>query len=119
MSTRNTHVRLVNLTGHSLKLASRGDEALYLPSEGRARVDSGMRMVDRFVVGMRIVIPLLEITENKIVDLPDPVEGIVYIVSGIVAGSVRDRDDVVTPSRVVRDDTSGRVTEARALLRVR
>lgn len=118
-------VRLVNLTGHPVTLIGAWNVTT-LPVDGRARVDSKMRMVDRLVVPSGIpglddwFIPVLEVAETSgVIGLPDPIDGCVFIVSGIVASheSVRGRGDVVTVSRLER--VGGKVEGARALMRIR
>lgn len=115
-------VRLINLTGHSVNLFGPWDSVI-LESDGRARVDSRMRMVDRVHIvneslSTNFFVPVLEITESSVVGLPDPIPGALFVVSGIVGARVKDRDDVVVLARQERLD-SGRVTGARALLKVR
>jgi len=57
-------------------------------------------------------IPLVRNTLGKVVDLPEPVNGIVYIVSFLVCQACPDRTDLIapdtTPASVVRDE-NGRI----------
>lgn len=51
-------------------------------------------------------------SENGILeDMPDPEQGVIYIVSGITAAvaKMHGRDDVVSPNKIVRDKDSGSV----------
>jgi hypothetical protein len=54
---------------------------------------------------------------GQVVDLPEPQDDTLYIVSRAVAEAARDRDDLVVPDNVIRDD-QGRVIACRALARV-
>lgn len=112
---RDKHTRLVNLTGHPVTLLGPWDQTT-LPVDGKARVNSDMKMVDRISVG-GFFVPILEVREQYVENLPEPIDGVVYVVSGIVAHMVRERDDVVTLARVDRDDEG--VHGARALMRIR
>lgn len=117
--------KLVNLTGHPVTLIGPWNVTTIPAIRGRrARVNSQMRMVDRVAVPSSMdglddwFIPVLEIVEQSVIGVPEPEDGVVYIVSGIVAGhpSLRDRKDIVTVSRV--DRTLKTIEGARALLRV-
>lgn len=111
-------VQFVNLTGHDLVFDNTLRKVLV---EGhhttKLKVYSHTNIVDRLVY-RGVVIPLLESTEQRILDLPDPQEGVIYVVSGIVAHAAQ-RDDIVCPSRMTRDEGSGRVISAKAVLRPR
>ena len=105
--------KLRNLTGHPLTL-SEGNKGIRLPSEGRARIDSSINE-DGDILVEGLSIPLLRLQERTIIGLPEPEEGVIYVVSGIVATAAQ-RQDVVAPSRVVREEKSGRVKECKALI---
>lgn len=108
----NGETELRNYTGHPLTITV-GNKSIRLKSLGRARIDSGVEEKDSIEVeGLKV--PLLLLQERRIINLPDPVEGVMYVVSGIVATAAQ-RDDVVAPSRVLRE-SKGRVTECRALI---
>lgn len=108
-------MRIVNLTGHDLRL---GNSAEQLPGSRhtKARVKSDFDEVWTVHVDgpPSDDIPVLMVTEKYIRGLPDPVEGTLYVVSGIVASAAM-RDDVVAPGRVERVG-GGRVTGCHAFL---
>lgn len=54
---------------------------------------------------------------GKVENLPEPQEGVVYVVSALVAQAVPDREDVFIPDDTVRDE-QGRIIGVRALARV-
>lgn len=64
-----------------------------------------------------ISVPIYTTHYSEVVDLPDPHDGIVYIVSSLVATRVHDRDDVFIPDDSVRDDR-GRIIGCRSLGRI-
>lgn len=109
-------MRIVNLTGHAIRL---GYSAEMLDSEGMARIRNEMTEVGRVVIDgpPPAELPILRLVEGKISGLPDPVEGVLYVVSGLVAGAAA-RDDVVAPARTERDG-GGRVTACHAFAQPR
>lgn len=94
-----------------------------LRADGKARVDSDMRMTERVFVRDRTgiveqTVPILDVYQSEVTGLPEAEDGVLYVVSGIVASHVVGRDDVVSPGRVERDPATGRARAARALIRV-
>lgn len=93
---------IVNLCEHTLNLTN-ADGSIrvdVLPSGEIARVATS-----RTQTGSVQGIPLLLTTYGKVVGLPAPVEGVIFVVSGMVAGhvDVRDREDVYSPGLLLRD----------------
>jgi hypothetical protein len=62
-------------------------------------------------------IPVVTTRFGAVTGLPDPCEGVVYVVSSITAQAVPDRRDVFVPARPVRDE-KGRIVACRALGRI-
>lgn len=112
-------MQIVNLTGHSLRL---GYSAEMLASMGKARVRGDMKEVGRVeIIGPpRAELPILLNVEQTIEHLPNPREGVLYVVSGVVASHplVMLREDVVCPARPERA-ANGRVTGCHAFMRIR
>lgn len=65
--------------------------------------------------GSTVVIPTVMTTCGEVIGLPDPVEGVTLIVSGMVA-SASPRGDVMSPGPLVRDE-GGRPIGCRGLRR--
>lgn len=108
--------QLVNLTGHKLSLTD-GSVIKTLPSQGRARVVSeseplGEVEIDEF----NKTLPITALYEQTILYLPEPEEGTLYIVSGIVASAASERDDVVAPGQLLRTE-NGRVIAAQGFVK--
>ena len=100
--------KIVNLTPHPLVFA----DGRTIESTGVARCAQTDKEIGTFA-GLPIVV-----TEfGKVIDLPDPVEGIAYVVSSITAQACKGRDDVFVPSRPIRD-AQGRITGCGALGRI-
>ena len=101
---------LVNLTPHRLNIHTPGGVINVAPSGDIARV-STLDTPAGFVGG----IPTVRTTLGEVTGLPDPIDGTIYIVSGMVAGAA-PRPDVFSPGDLVRDD-SGRPIGCRGLRR--
>lgn len=59
-------------------------------------------------------LPITKTKFGEVEGLPEPQEGIIYIVSNLVAQAVPDREDVFFPDDIVRDE-HGNVIGCRAL----
>lgn len=107
---------IVNLTRHPIRFVWADDDSwVELPVEGRAaRV--GSRTVEDFKVRVEnlIDVPVYRMVDRTVLDLPEPKEGVFYVVSGLVA-AVAQRPDVLAPMRTQRD-AQGRVTGVKGLL---
>ena len=57
--------------------------------------------------------PVIRQAFGEVTNLPEPVEGVYYIVSVMVQSACPDRHDLVIPARLVRDAT-GRIIGCRA-----
>jgi len=81
-------MKLINLTGHPVNL----NNGVELQSEGRAAVDAAFGIPDNDLV--------MEQEFGDIKGLPEPQEGVLYIVSAIVlaAGKKAGRSDLVAPA---------------------
>lgn len=103
-------INLVNLTPHAINIVNTDDSTTTIPVSGKiARVDSTV-----VNIGSINDIPLVRTVFGNVIDLPDPVDDTIYIVSTMVLNRVPDRLDVVSPANLVRDD-SGLVVGAGAL----
>jgi len=108
--------KLVNLTPHPLILVGEGGERVSIRPSGRvARVETLTTLVEILEVeGVRV--PLLETSYGEVEGLPNPAEDTLYVVSSIVRAACPHRRDLVSPTRLVRDE-AGRIVGARALTR--
>jgi len=101
-------VRFINLTQHSINVVRDGSVVLSIPPSGTvARVATFQTVVCQ-LDGIDVVRTVF----GDIVGLPDPQDGVVYVVSTLVLQALKasgvDRSDVVapdtSPASVVRDD---------------
>jgi hypothetical protein len=92
---------IVNLTPHVLNIVNADTSVrVDLPPSGEvARVATA-----RMQTGEAGGLPLFETRFGEVTGLPDAREGVIFVVSGLVAGhpSVRDRADVYSPGELVR-----------------
>ena len=92
---------LVNLTPHALNVLPREGEGVTItPSGAVARVTTARAVVETLPGGIEV----FQTTFGEVVGLPEPREGVRYVVSGMVAGhpSLRGRTDVLSPGELVR-----------------
>jgi len=92
---------LVNLTPHALTVLPREGEAITIPTSGIvARVATARAVVECLPGGIEVFMTSF----GEVTGLPEPREGFVFIVSGLVAGhpSLRGRTDVLSPGELVR-----------------
>ena len=109
-------MKLRNATPHVLRVFDENDRVVVeVPrSERPARVSTTDVVVGQVPTDGGAV-PLVESRLGSVHDLPDPAPDQLVVVSQLVADMV-DRDDLVVPHQLVRDD-SGAVVGCRALRR--
>lgn len=81
--------------------------------------DAAWGTFDDFVQGCPDgYLPLVLLALGEVTDLPDPEDGVILIVSRVVAQALPSRRDLWFPHDMVRDE-QGRITGARALGRIK
>lgn len=106
---------IINLTPHAITVVSGSGEILrQIPASGNlARVSARTVATGEMVDG----IPVTTTSYGEVEGLPSPQEGVIYIVSALVAGRVPDRRDVFIPNESVRD-SEGRIIGCKSLGRI-
>ena len=113
--TPNTHMEIINLTPHDFSLCNEAGEVVRVipPTKPAARVSSASQ-----AIGSIDGIPVTKTTFGHVEGLPDPQEGVCYIVSLLVQQRVPHRSDVYRPdtgpASVVRD-AAGQIIGVKAL----
>jgi hypothetical protein len=108
-------MRLVNLTPHAINLMA-GDATLTIqPSGVVARCATTRTQVDVLAVD-GVQIPVNQIGFGAVQDLPAPQDGVLFVVSSLVANAAKDRQDLLTVDDAVRD-AGGNIIGCRALAR--
>lgn len=111
-------MKLVNLTGHPLRL---GESAIVLPAEGLARVQTTQEETDQVVYfetvegSLGTELPIVNIRHVGVQGLFPPEDDTLLVCSTIVAQFMQ-REDVVAPGRVRRDE-KGYIESCRAFYR--
>lgn len=111
---------LINLMRHPVTLRGTGAqvrEVTIEPSGQVATVQRTQRQICRVVLDGDNVMPIYRYEEKRIENLPAQTPGRHYIVSQVVAAAAPDRDDLLVPTDVVKDD-HGRPVACRSLSRV-
>ena len=88
---------LINLTAHTITEVTTG--AIIPPSGRVARVKSSTKKVASFVG-----YPIFESTFGQVEGLPEPQEGVMYIVSALCLRACPERDDLLSPGNVMRSE---------------
>lgn len=106
-------MKVVNLTPHTIMLTTETG-AVNIPASGIvARCEVSSEHWGTVEV-QGVSVPLVKTSFGAVKDLPDPVPGTVYLVSGVVLSALAgSRPDVVGVTNLVRDD-AGRVIAAQA-----
>lgn len=105
----------INLTPHDVVLVDgTNNPILTIPASGSlARCRETVVTTGSIVIN-GITIPTTEKNMGEVVGLPDPQDGVVYIVSLPVKKAVPDRRDVLVPNESVRD-ANGNIIGCRSL----
>lgn len=89
----------VNLTPHKINIHTDSETVVVSPSGQVARVETKSERIGE-IDGIEI----FSTTYGDVIDLPDPSEGVNYIVSGMVAQQVPWRVDVYSPGDLIRNE---------------
>ena len=105
-------MKLINLTPHDVMICDERNRVTMIYKqcgERPARV-----CTDFEELGEINGVPLMVRRQNEVVDLPDPKEGVMYIVSNIVFDFCTDRTDLIAPVQQVK--VNGQVIGNRAFI---
>jgi len=100
-------VEFVNLTPHAVNIQREDGTMLVVPPSGELARRAETRESCAPLAGIRTS----RVVFGEVTGLPEPREGVIYIVSGLVLAAVPDRADVVAPGAPIRDE-QGRVIGA-------
>lgn len=104
---------LVNLTPHDVFVHyGAGDTRRIVSAPMPARIEYTFERERGEIEGVQV----RYICDTTVVNLPEPVEGTTYIVSSLVKTYCWEREDVVCPGDMVKDDT-GRIIGCRSFMR--
>ena len=103
---------IVNLTPHPLVLVGTNGTLEVPPSGQIARLAVTRQQLDPVIVD-GVELPVSRASMGAVEGLPTPQDGVLLVVSALVAGAV-SRPDVLSPGELIRDG-SGAVIGARGL----
>ncbi len=102
---------LVNLTPHPVRvLTGTGGPGHVLRAAGPpARLVERAEPAGRLRLADDLVVPLVTLTHGGVENLPAPRPGVYYVVSRLVADACPERDDLLVPHDLVRDEEGNAV----------
>ena len=94
-------MRLVNKCPHEIKLYDEaGQHVCDLPPDGTpVRVSAERRLVGRTEEG----VPIFSTIYSHLDGVPPKIEGVAYVVSGLVVSACPEREDFYQPGELLRD----------------
>lgn len=95
-------MNLVNLTPHAINLHGNDDNVITIQPCGEVARLSVTRETRSPVVAAGVTLPVCRPTLGEIKGLPDPRDGVLYVVSALVAEAAK-RQDVMSPGELIRD----------------
>ncbi len=109
-------MNLINLTPHAVVICSpEGEPIATIPPSGQvARCAEQAQQVATIELPGGVSVPVLRMAFGQVEGLPEPAEGVGYIVSALVASAVPHRTEVFGVAQPVRNP-AGQVVGARAL----
>lgn len=105
-------MEIINLTPHSINIML-GEESIILPPSGKV---ARCKEVSQQVGTLENKVPIVKKVFGEVYDLPDPQEGVIYVVSALVAQAAK-RNDVLCPGDPVRD-AEGKIVGCQSLCKV-
>jgi len=110
------NVKVVNCTPHDVNLITENGSITFPRSGIIPRLTEQQNKINSVIVnGIEIDIMSKSFLEPE--GLPEPKENTIFIVSALVAGAVKNRDDLVIPNDIIRDD-KGNIIGCRNLAKI-
>jgi len=105
---------VINLTPHPINLMGKGGAIVTVEPSGQIARVTTTEIYLKDVEIDKVVVPVMRTTFERVANLPEPDGTTWYIVSRIVKAACPDRDDLLVPTHVVRDE-NGTIICAQAL----
>ena len=109
-------MKIVNCTPHDVNLITENGSITFPRSGIIPRLTEQQQKINSVTVN-GIEIDIMKKSFSEIEGLPEPQDGTIYIVSALVAGAAKDRDDLVIPNDTVRDE-EGRIVGCKNLAKI-
>lgn len=101
----------VNLTPHTINIVTSEGTLAFAPSGTVARVQAE----NQFVGYCENQVALYRTKFGEVINLPDPDDNIIFLVSALVRTAASERPDIASPGDLVRDD-AGNVIGCKGLI---
>ena len=108
-------LKLKNLTPHNVVIVINESKKIVIPSEGIARVTETKTATPSIDVD-GVVIETFVSAFGEVENLPPQEDGVMVIVSAMVASAAKDRNDLLVPGELVRDN-DGNIIGCKSLRR--
>ena len=106
---------LKNFTPHNVVIVINEETKIVIPSDGIARVTETKTVAPSIDVDGVIVETFIS-SFGEVENLPPQEDGMMIIVSALVASAAKGRDDLLVPGELVRDD-GGNIVGCKSLRR--
>ena len=94
-------VELFNLTPHTLNVWDKYGRVTEIPASGTvARVSSTKELVEE----INGCFPVFKEKYGEVIGLPEPKDGVLFVVSRLVKAARPERTDLLVPGELLRDD---------------
>ena len=110
------NIKLVNCTPHDVNLVTTNGSITFPRSGIIPRLTEQQKKINS-INSNGIEIDIMQKSFSEVEGLPEPKEGTIFIVSALVAGAVKNRDDLVIPNDTIRDE-AGRIIGCKNLARI-
>ena len=108
-------MKLKNLTPHNVVIVVDETTKIVIPSDGIARVTETKTVCPSIVIDGATV-ETFSSSFGEVENLPPQEEGVMVIVSAMVASAAMDREDLLVPGELVRDN-GGNIVGCKSLRR--
>ena len=108
-------MKLKNLTPHNVVIVINEATKIVIPSDGIARVTETKSIAPSIDVD-GVIVETFVSAFGEVENLPPQEEGVMVIVSALVASAAKGRDDLLVPGELVRDD-GGNIVGCKSLRR--
>ena len=106
---------LKNFTPHNVVIVMNETTKIVIPSDGIARVTEAKTVTPSIDVD-GVIVETFKSSFGEVENLPPQEEGVMVIVSALVASAAKGRDDLLVPGELVRDD-GGNIVGCKSLRR--
>ena len=110
------NMKIINCTPHDVNIITESENITF-PRSGIIPRLTEQQVKINSVNSNGIEIDIMQKSFSEVEGLPEPKENTIYIVSALVAGAVKNRDDLVIPNDTVRDD-QGRIVGCKNLAKI-